>query len=636
MKKILTSIAVTLLTLGAFAQDRPTHAKPISEYKTPEMDFSVLENMAHPRLLVTPAQMDLIRDAVKNPKNPDYPILYKALIKQADKYVKENKILIYKKDVSGRRILSISRDALARIFACAYAYVSTGNEKYVKCAEFTMNTVCDFPNWNPSHYLDTAEMGMAVAIGYDWLFDVLSPETKAKAADKLYKYVIFTALDKTNKYSSTRHTVTNNWNQVCNAGCVAASLAVYEQHPEEAKTIISRSVPWNMRAAEYMYAPDGVYPEGAGYWSYGTNFQIFLNTLLTRAFGTDFGLSDVPGFSKTGRFFMYSQSNIGKKFDYSDTGDGGSTFNEAWYFAERFNDPSCLYLIHKAAQNGKVSAKAREFPLFLIYAARYVAPEIPAPADKVYYGGGNIPIVIARTGWDKEDAYLGIKGGYGGYNHGHLDVGSFVFEEGGIRWASELHAVGGYSPIEKAMKDNKMKGGLFNSKPDSHRWTFFSYSNRDHSTLTVNDKIHDPYASCDFSQVIDEPSRIGGTMDITKLFGGDVESAVRTVVIKDKRILEITDVIKAPADRAAQIRFTLVSDTQAEAGKKNVILSTEEASKKLTATGAKVKYQTWSTNPADYPNPVNDRMKAPKGKSISGYTYTVPAGKTVTVVTTLK
>ena len=37
-----------------------------------------------------------------------------------------------------------------------------------------------YDNWNPEHFLDVAEMTMALSIGYDWLYEVLSPKNRAK------------------------------------------------------------------------------------------------------------------------------------------------------------------------------------------------------------------------------------------------------------------------------------------------------------------------------------------------------------------------------------------------------------------------------------------------------------------------
>ena len=66
---------------------------------------------------------------------------------------------------------------------------------------------------------------------------------------------------------------TNNWNQVCNGGLVCAALASYENNPSEAKDMIEKALESNKPALEVMYSPDGNYPEGSGYWCYGTLYQ---------------------------------------------------------------------------------------------------------------------------------------------------------------------------------------------------------------------------------------------------------------------------------------------------------------------------------------------------------------------------
>ena len=46
-------------------------------------------------------------------------------------------------------------------------------------AVLEMKAVAAFPDWNPSHFLDVAEMTNALAIGYDWLYDDLTPTDRA-------------------------------------------------------------------------------------------------------------------------------------------------------------------------------------------------------------------------------------------------------------------------------------------------------------------------------------------------------------------------------------------------------------------------------------------------------------------------
>lgn len=617
IREILTIAAFLLCGIALWAQ-------------TP--DCSVLDTMPHPRLLLSSQEMDALREQTVHPRSEAFARLHAAQIGKAREYVSEGLTVRYAFDASGKRILTESRKALSRIFACAFAYRMTQEGIFLDYARQVLSDVCNFPNWNPAHFLDTAEMGLAVAIGYDWLYDELSPSERSMIEEALLKFNLEPSLESvTDKWAEG----TTNWNQVCHAGCTAAAIAIYDRCPQTASKVISRAVRANARAVEVIYAPDGVYPEGAGYWDYGTNFQILFNTLLTRAFGSDFGISSLSGFPKTAKFFMYSQGNVGKRFDYADTKSFAFSFRQAWYFADRFSDPGSLYLDLKEISSGRpLDMSERLSPLFLIYASRYDGSPVEHPSDKVYYGKSTIPIVVARTGWDKDDIYLGIKGGRADYSHSHMDVGSFVYEAGGVRWASESHVKGGYPAIEKHLKP---KGAsLFSYKPNSWRWKVFTYRPQEHNTLTINDKLHIPSGEGIFTGIIDEPGRKGATIDITAVLGPDVDSAVRTIEIVDDEYLRITDVITASDLGPVDVRFSIMSDANSMASKEGVLLTSGNSVASLTASGAKVRYQCWSANPADYPNDVNSYLSLEDGTSLCGYLYTVPSGKTRTVTTTLR
>ena len=73
--------------------------------------------------------------------------------------------LTYKLDASNKRILDVSRDALLRIFTCAYAYRMTGDAKYLTKAETDINAVCNFPDCNSKrHILDVGERIVEVCL----------------------------------------------------------------------------------------------------------------------------------------------------------------------------------------------------------------------------------------------------------------------------------------------------------------------------------------------------------------------------------------------------------------------------------------------------------------------------------------
>ena len=48
--------------------------------------------------------------------------------------------------------------------------------------------------------------------------------------------------------------------------------------------------------------PDGAYPEGYGYWGYGTSFNIMFLSAMEKVFGKEYGLHNKSGFFKTAEY----------------------------------------------------------------------------------------------------------------------------------------------------------------------------------------------------------------------------------------------------------------------------------------------------------------------------------------------
>ncbi|NJK99000.1 MAG: heparinase, partial [Bacteroidales bacterium] len=65
--------------------------------------------------------------------------------------------------------------------------------------------------------------------------------------------------------------------------------------------------------------------------------------------------------------------------------------------------------------------------------------KIKEPASKVWMGQGANPVCLMRTSWNDPNAiYVGFKAGSPSVNHGHMDIGSFIMEADGVRWASDF------------------------------------------------------------------------------------------------------------------------------------------------------------------------------------------------------
>lgn len=261
---------------------------------------------------------------------------------------------------------------------------------------------------------------------------------------------------------------------------------------------------------------------------------------------------------------------------------------------------------------------------------------LKAPEKKFYSAQGDVPIMMCRTGWNKNDIYLGIKGGRANYSHGHMDGGTFVYYADGVRWAKDLTRQT-YSDVENGLV--ALGSNLSDYAQASLRWKLFRLNNRQHNTLTVNDKDHDVTGFVKMISTENTSDRMGATFDMAPLFYGDLVKAERTAALCSNSYLEVKDVLKAPADRPAHVRWTMVSTAQTAeilSDGSGIKITRNSASMYLRTEGAKVTYKTWSANPQDYDSPVKHLEKAENNTTIFGYEIDIPAGEEVTLITTLK
>ena len=281
------------------------------------IDWSKLEK--HPRLLLKEGEEMKIKEKLE--QSPELQIIHRNILNTADEFIFKPTNYYYNQ---GKRLLHVSRDAFSVLFNLSYAYRMTGDKRYAVRAEQELRAVAAFPNWNPSHFLDVGEMAMGVSIAYDWLYDDLSDKTKKMVEDAIEKFAFLPAdpvytPDMGKDVNNWFYGATHNWNQVCNGGLGMAALALYESYPEKCDKILKRALE-TLPIALCEYAPDGAYPEGFGYWGYGTGFQAMLNTSLETALGTDFGLSDYPGFLRSGNYIQHMVAPSLQAFGYSDSG----------------------------------------------------------------------------------------------------------------------------------------------------------------------------------------------------------------------------------------------------------------------------------------------------------------------------
>ena len=119
------------------------------------------------------------------------------------------------------------------------------------------------------------------------------------------------------------------------------AMAIYEDNPELARKIINRALE-TIVISMADYGPDGAYPEGYGYWGYGTSFNVMFVSAIEKLFGKDFGLAARPGFLKTAGFLENMTGPSGKPFNFSDAGNEGGFQPAMFWFASKLKDPSLV------------------------------------------------------------------------------------------------------------------------------------------------------------------------------------------------------------------------------------------------------------------------------------------------------
>jgi hypothetical protein len=513
MKRLLVALSLLLPCLARAAENSDV----LAHLRT-----------GHPRLLFTDDQLaTALADAKTDPLRAR---LHAAIVALAEGDLKKAPI---QHVLVGPRLLDQSRACIARVLNGAMAYRLTGDKRFAERAKKELFTAAAFPDWNPSHFLDVAEMSFAVAIGYDWLYRELTPEERATLKAAMLKHgLAFAAAAYASDGPTDKRvwfvTAHHNWNQVCNGGLLAAALALADEEPALARFVVAgarRSLPLAMSA----YQPDGAYPEGPGYWSYGTTYNVLAIALLESALGTDLGLTAAPAFDRTLLYRLYVQSPTGLVFNYADGGAGTDAQPEFTWLARQFHSSVALAQSRELLADAISHRMADRFSA--LHAVWFPAIETnappPPPLDAQFHGPAEL--AIFRSAWnDPRALFVGFKAGRNDVNHAHLDLGSFVLDADGVRWAHDLGP------------DNYNLPGYFDSK-SGKRWNYYRLENHSHNTIAFGRVRQPATAVAPITVFRSTPPRACAVADLTAAYPGTAKKILRGIALLDRAQVLVQD-----------------------------------------------------------------------------------------------
>ncbi|WP_245546757.1 heparinase II/III domain-containing protein [Pseudopedobacter saltans] len=632
MKRLNCSISLCVFKFLCFllaVQLSP--AKAQIQQNTKSYDYTKIAE--HPRLLLLKGEEEKIKASII--RNSDFSKLDAFMRNRADDLMKEEP-LFFKKE--GKRLLAVSRKALTRLYYWSYSYRITKDVKYLHRVEKELEAISAFESWNPTHFLDVGEMCMAVSIAYDWLYDDLNEDIKRKVRQAILEKAFAPSYVKEYAWFLERH---NNWNSVCNAGLVYGALAILNEEPTQSIAIIERALK-SVQLPLKAYGPDGNYPEGPGYWNYGTTFQVMLSAALESALGSDLGMAKAPGFMESAYYMLFSAGPSGNYFNYYDGGPAVSPASSLFWFANKLKDPSLVYEEIKALKNGiymKVDNTdiERILPNTLVFGKDITLTEIQVPQKKMYTGHGITPVSIVRTDWEEgKGKYLGIKGGLANDAHAHMDQGTFVYDVGTLRWAMDF-GLQSYITLESKGVD------LWNMEQTSQRWDIFRYNNLNHNTLSINNQRHNVDGKADIIETFDNKVEMGAKVDLTAALNlnKELKAGTRKATIVDNSYLKIEDVIETNT-KEVDLRWNMVTPAFAEIVDKNTIKLSQQGKTMFLKFTADIPFKLVirpSENPADYKcefgNYKYGEYNQPnKGTVMVGFDSKIPANKKVKYIVT--
>ena len=493
----------------------------------------------HPRLYLTPQGIEELQRTART--DQVLAGLIKRLLEEADRLIDQEPTEFL---IIGPRMLARSQQVLSRVSTLALAFRLTSEGKYLERTRKELFATAAFPHWNPSHFLDAAELCTAFAIAYDWLYADWPEGDRQTIKNAL--------VEKGLKAGAAAHqakawwmSAASNWNLVCNGGLTIGALALADEEPALTQPLIDTALA-NLPLSFGSFQPDGAWEAGPDYWTYTNRYAAFTIEALTTALGKDFGLSEATGFNLTGLFPLHCTAPSGASFNFADATPENRSTPSLFWLGQRFNLSACINENHRRLRQQENRCPAPDAFDLVWYQAPVAAVEL-LPLGAYFR---RVEAITLRSSWsDPQALFVGFKGGFNQANHGHLDLGSFVMEVAGERWAMEL----GLDDYDLSGYFDKVEGGA--------RWKIFCLSNRSHNTLVINGDLQRIEAKAPILR-----SNLSGTTgfaiaDLTTAGRPHVSSWLRGVKMLGGKALLIQDEI-GWASETRNVRWQMLTDAE--------------------------------------------------------------------------
>ena len=434
-------------------------------------------------------------------------------------------------------LLDIARRFGLRIQTLGITWFLSGDERYRDRAVAELLAVCGFPDWHAEEFLATAELAFGAGIGFDWLFDALDDNQRHRVVAAILDKAIQPGLEQIVRSPPPPQrwaTAPTNWNLVCNGGLMIAALSIAELDPRAICLLALARI--SVRAGFNGYGPDGGWAEGPGYWHYATQYAIYLLDSLQTALGTDLGLDGALGLSRTGMFRLHVAGPSGKHFNFADSEEKHSGGYWLFWLAKRYNHPIDAWT---ERHRGKIH------PMDLLWFDENQLDPSHLSMARRFRG---LEVATVRGGWHPKDSFIGIKGGVNDSGrHTHYDLGSFVVDALGVRWAIDLGP------------DNYGLDGYFDPKMKAR---YYRTSTIGHNTLVLDGECQPPTADAAITRSRFRARLSLGVIDLSEAYPRTARVLRGFALIAGRHALIVDEIV--PDEALATVDWQMHTRAQVE------------------------------------------------------------------------
>lgn len=394
----------------------------------------------HPRMLATKEEFQKLSARFQTDK--ELLDIYKSFLVSCEASITQPLSKYDKPD--GLRLYGAIVTSATLINRLGTAYQLTGDAKYAERAWQEIENILSWNDWNcDAHYLDTGEAVPFIAVGYDCIYEYLTPDRRAlftKRFQELYLDYAVGACMGTSKFTlhDSRNTA-SNWGAVCGSGMLHAAFLLIDEEDENSLLtkkckFLASQVIQSLEFPLGQIFPNGTTTEGFVYWDYYLTSLSRATDLLVRMCSDDYSLLSAPGFDKSVDYGLYGQTAIGA-WPYSETAmDLGVYFPMSMFLYSKLTGDDEKIQVLEAVKNELNIAGSVNYLLW--NGGNLKDTKINYPLD--YYAPGD-EISVMKSSWtDKNAIYLGALGGTTSITKSHFDKGTFLFEALGERWFIDL------------------------------------------------------------------------------------------------------------------------------------------------------------------------------------------------------